>query len=305
MRKLAFLAIVTLAATVGCSDERSALEVKPGSTVTLQKKDGVTVSGRLIEVKPEHLVVETRTGRTEVRRADVTALRTDSTSAPNDVTAPAVQPVGSTGREGGAGVAPAANAGETPGADDDSRRIAGVPAYREVTLAAGTILPVELTTRVGSEISSIEDTVRGTLRRPVVVDGVQAFPTGTAVVGHVTAAERSARVKGRARIAFRFTTIDPPGDAERLTMRTDTVSRLAPATKKQDAAKIGGGAAGGAIIGGILGGGDGAAKGAAIGGAAGTGVVLSTRGKEVTLPAGTAVSVRLSSPLTVRVATSR
>ena len=82
MRKLAFLAIVTLAATVGCSDERSALEVKPGSTVTLQKKDGVTVSGRLIEVKPEHLVVETRTGRTEVRRADVTALRTDSTSAP-------------------------------------------------------------------------------------------------------------------------------------------------------------------------------------------------------------------------------
>ena len=44
-------------------------------------------------------------------------------------------------------------------------------------------------------------------------------------------------------------------------MRTDTVSRMAQATKKQDAAKIGGGAAGGAIIGGILGGGDGAAKG--------------------------------------------
>jgi hypothetical protein len=296
MKKLAFLAIVTLAATVGCSDERSALEVKPGSTVTLQKKDGVTVSGRLIEVKPEHLVVETRTGRVEVRRAEVAALKTDSTAALNDVTAPAVQPVGSTGREAGAGVAPAANAGETPAAHDD---------YREVTLPAGTILPVELTTRVGSEISSVEDTVRGTLRRPVVVGGVQAFPAGTAVVGHVTAAERSARVKGRARIAFRFTTIDPPGDAERLTMRTDTVSRLAPATKKQDAAKIGGGAAGGAIIGGILGGGDGAAKGAAIGGAAGTGVVLSTRGKEVTLPAGTAVSVRLSSPLTVRVPTSR
>ena len=174
-----------------------------------------------------------------------------------------------------------------------------------MTLPAGTVLPVELTTRVGSEISSVEDAVRGTLRRPVVVGGVQAFPAGTAVIGHVTAAERSARVKGRARIAFRFTTIDPPGDAERLTMRSDTVSRLAPATKKQDAAKIGGGAAGGAIIGGILGGGDGAAKGAAIGGAAGTGVVLSTRGKEVTLPAGTSVSVRLAAPLTVRVATSR
>jgi hypothetical protein len=84
-------------------------------------------------------------------------------------------------------------------------------------------------------------------------------------------------------------------------MRTDMVSRLAPATKKQDAAKIGGGAAGGAIIGGIIGGGDGAAKGAAIGGAAGTGVVLSTRGQEIRLAPGTAVSVRLASPLTVRV----
>jgi hypothetical protein len=306
MKRLACLAIVTLAATVGCSDGRSALEVKPGSTVTLQKKDGVTVSGRLIEVKPEHLVVETRTGRTEIRRSEVTALKTDSTSALNDVAAPAVDPVGSTGREAGADVVPAVNASEPPRADDDlSSRTVGVPAYREVTLPAGTILPVELTTRVGSEISSVEDTVRGTLRRPIIVGGVQAFPAGTAVVGHVTAAERSARVKGRARVAFRFTTIDPPGDDARLSMKTDTVSRLAPATKKQDAAKIGGGAAGGAIIGGILGGGDGAAKGAAIGGAAGTGVVLSTRGKEVTLPAGTGVSVSLSSPLTVRVATSR
>jgi hypothetical protein len=139
----------------------------------------------------------------------------------------------------------------------------------------------------------------------VVVGGVQAFPAGTVLSGHVTAADRSARVKGRAHVAFRFTAIDPPGDAERLSMRSDAVSRVAPASKKSDAAKIGGGAAGGAIIGGILGGGDGAAKGAAIGGAAGTGVVLSTRGKEVTVPAGTPVSVRLAAPLTVRVAVSR
>jgi hypothetical protein len=298
------MAIATLAAAVGCSDGRSALEVKPGSTVTLQKKDGVTVSGRLVEVRPEHLIVETRTGRAEVRRADVTALKTDSTPLPHDAAAQAGEPVGSSGREPGAGPVPAVNGAETPKAEDDSSRRAA-PASREVTLPAGTVLPVELTTRVGSEISNVEDTVRGTLRRPIVIGGVQALPAGTAVAGHVTAAERSARVKGRARIAFRFTTVDPPGTAERLAMKTDTVSRLAPATKKQDTAKIGGGAAGGAIIGGILGGGDGAAKGAAIGGAAGTGVVLATRGKEVTLPAGTPLSVTLSAPLTVRVSTSR
>jgi hypothetical protein len=306
-------ALLILTAAGACSEKPSALEVKPGSTVTLQKKDGVTVSGRLVAVKPEHLVVETRTGRQEVRRTDVTTLKTDSTTTLSDATAPAVQPVGLTGREPGPVTAPAANAAPAAGAvnpptppdADPHRTAASLPEYREVTLPAGTVLPVELTTRVGSDISNTEDAVRGTLRRPVVVGGVQAFPAGTAVVGHVTAAERSARVKGRARIAFRFTTIDPPGDAERVTMRTDTVARLAPATKKQDAAKIGGGAAGGAIIGGILGGGDGAAKGAAIGGAAGTGVVLSTRGKAVTLPAGTAVSVSLAAPLTVRVATSR
>jgi hypothetical protein len=55
------------------------------------------------------------------------------------------------------------------------------------------------------------------------------------------------------------------------------------------------------VIGGILGGGDGAAKGAAVGGAAGTGVVLSTRGKEVTVAPGTSVSTKLLEPVTLSV----
>jgi len=87
-----------------------------------------------------------------------------------------------------------------------------------------------------------------------------------------------------------------------MNVRTGTVARLAPATRKRDAATIGGGAVGGAIVGGLIGGGDGAAKGAAIGGAGGTGVVLATRGKEVRLEAGTPISVKLTQPLTVRVA---
>ena len=85
MKKLFALMVLALTASAGCSEGHAALEVKPGSAVTLQKKDGVTVSGRLIEVRPEHLVVETRTGRTEVRRADVTALKTDSTLTLNEL----------------------------------------------------------------------------------------------------------------------------------------------------------------------------------------------------------------------------
>jgi hypothetical protein len=175
------------------------------------------------------------------------------------------------------------------------------PEYREVTLPAGTVLPLTLRTTVGSDTSDVEDPVRATLRAPVKANGLQALPTGTVVTGHVTNAQRSGRVKGRAQIAFRFTRIDLPGEGGVTNIRTGTVARQAPATKKRDAATIGGGAVGGAIVGGIVGGGDGAAKGAAIGGAGGTGVVLATRGKEVRMGAGTSVSVKLTQPLTLRV----
>ena len=173
--------------------------------------------------------------------------------------------------------------------------------WREITIPAGTILKVNLNTAVGSDTSRIEDPVRGTLRSPVTIGGTTALPSGTAISGHVTDAARSARVKGRARIALRFTRIDPPGPDDSMAIRTATVSRIAPGTKKKDAAKIGAGAVGGAIVGGIVGGGDGAAKGAAIGGAGGTGVVLATRGKEVRLGAGTPLLVRLTQAVTVRV----
>jgi hypothetical protein len=287
MKKLAIIAVLTVAAA--CSKQRAGLEIQPGSTVTVEKKDGVTVAGRLVEVQPEHVVVETSTGKRQIARAEISSLRTDAPlTAP-----PAADPLA-------VNAAPAPSATEGSAAAGNQAR-PHVPEYREVTLPAGTVLPVELTTAVGSDSSRVEDAVRGKLRRAITVEGVQAFPAGTAVSGVVTAAERSARVKGLARVAFRFTAIDPPGDPERLSMRTNTIARQAQPTKKHDAAKIGGGAAGGAIIGGILGGGGGAAKGAAIGGAAGTGVVLSTRGKEIHLAPGTPVSVKLAAPLTVRV----
>jgi len=285
MKRLATVVAAAILAGA-CAKESASLEIKPGNTVSVEKKDGVVVVGRLVEVKPEHVIVDTSTGRREIARSDISTFRADESA----VSTPA-QP---------AGTALAAERSESPAAKPASAA-APAPEYREVTLPAGTILPVELTSAVASDTSRVEDAVRGTLRRAVTVGGVQALPAGTAVTGVVTAAERSARVKGRARVAFRFTAIDPPGDAQRMSMRTDTVSRMAEATKKQDAYKIGGGAAGGAIVGGILGGGDGAAKGAAIGGAAGTGVVLATRGKEIRLGPGTPVSVRLAAPLTVRV----
>jgi hypothetical protein len=174
-----------------------------------------------------------------------------------------------------------------------------VPEYREVTLPAGTTLPLELKTAVASDTSNVEDAVHAELRSPVSVGGRQVLPAGTEFTGSVTQAERSGRVKGRARIAFRFNSLSLAGD--RYDISTAPVARVAEATKAKDATKIGVGAGAGAAIGALLGGGDGAAKGAAIGGAGGTGVVLATRGKEVRLGAGADVNTRLTAPVTIRV----
>ena len=125
------------------------------------------------------------------------------------------------------------------------------------------------------------------------------LPAGTDLRGVVTGVQRSAKVKGRASLAFRFTSVAV--DDESYDIRTSSVAREAEGTKKKDATKIGIGAGAGAIIGGIVGGGKGAAIGTAVGGGAGTGMVLATRGEEVRLAAGTPVTVKLSEALTVRV----
>jgi len=199
--------------------------------------------------------------------------------------------------------ATAAPAGDQSTAGGAIKKALGItPAYRDVTLPAGTVLPVALETSVGSDISRVEQPVSGRLRRAVTVGGAQVLPAGTVVSGHVTAAQRPGKVKGRGLIAMRFTQLDPPG-AGRTRISTATISRIAPATKKKDAMQIGAPAAAGAIIGGIVGGKGGAGKGAIIGGGAGTGYVLATRGKEVRLGQGTSLAVRLTAPVTVRVPT--
>ncbi len=188
-----------------------------------------------------------------------------------------------------AAVPPAASAPAAPPA----------PVYREFTVPSGTAFAIELRTAVASDTSAVEQSVRGTLRRAVVVDGVEVLPAGAAVSGSVTAVERAGRVKGRARLAMRFTSVTIDDDAVR--MSTASIAREAAATKGEDAAKIGIGAGAGAVIGAIAGGRKGAVVGGTVGGAAGTGVVLATRGDEVELPVGTALSTTLTQPLVVRV----
>lgn len=172
---------------------------------------------------------------------------------------------------------------------------------REVTIPAGTLLRLRVTRGFGSDISRVEDPVSATLAHGVFVDGRSVLPAGSQVTGYVSDARRPGRVKGRGRVAVRFTQIEPANESATYRVSTRPWVAIAPATKKKDALTIGVPAAGGAIVGGLVGGKKGAAIGAAAGGGAGTAVVLTTRGKDVRVGRGAILTVRLTEPLTIRV----
>jgi hypothetical protein len=189
--------------------------------------------------------------------------------------------------------APDAKGPETPAPKPEASR---APELREVTIPAGQTISVKLTTGIASDTSKVEDPVRGTLTRPIVISGTTAVPAGSEITGSVTEAMESGRVKGRASIAFRFARLLVRNETHDI--RTARITRQAAPSGRDDLKKGGIGAGAGAIIGGILGG----KKGAVIGaGAGGAGTVLATKGKEVRLPAGTVVSTTLQEPVKILV----
>lgn len=164
-----------------------------------------------------------------------------------------------------------------------------------VVIPAGTTLTLALETPLSSGTSSPGDTVVAKLVSDVTAGDKVALPAGSEVRGRVTAAVGSGRVKGRARLAFAFDHAVVEGREHSL--EAQAVDITADDSHKRDAAIVGGGAAAGGIIGAIAGGKGGAGKGALIGGAAGAGTVLATKGKEVTLPAGRRLSLKLAADL--------
>ena len=340
--------LIVLVLTAGVASCTRSETYPLGTDVTVVRNDGTSVSGRLVEVKSDRLVVQRRDGgNTEVLKSQITSLKAmtlpeasataESKPAETPAGAPpptqlAPSPVAEAAPPPVAAVAPvspkkprpvavakpmpteapvdqpatAAAPGAVPVAS------AGVetaipapppppplPEFREITIPSGTTLSATLVTPLGSDTSKVEDVVRATLKSDVSIDGFDLLRAGAAITGNVTKVEPAAKVKGRAVLAFRFNSVTRPDGIERIS--TDTITREAASTKGKDAAKIGIGAAAGAVIGGIAGGGSGAATGAAIGGGAGTAAVLATTGDEVTLPAGTPVTVTLTAPLTIRV----
>lgn len=204
----------------------------------------------------------------------------------------------------GAGAASGGAAANPAGGGIDPGRanagVAATPVVREITIPTGTRLTIVLDTPVGSDTSRVEERVAAHLAAPVVVGGETVIAADSRVTGIVTDAKRSGKIKGRAHVALRFDSLAPRGNDERYAIRTAAIGRTAAATKEKDALEIGAPAAGGALIGALVGGKQGALIGGAVGGGAGTAVVLSTRGKEVHIPKGTALTLKLTEPVTVK-----
>jgi hypothetical protein len=87
------------------------------------------------------------------------------------------------------------------------------PVVKEFTIPAGTSLAVTVLSNLGSETSQVEDIVKGSLAKPIVIDGTIVAPQGADVRGVVSDAKKSGRVKGKASLGIAF---------DRLTVRGET-----------------------------------------------------------------------------------
>jgi hypothetical protein len=162
-------------------------------------------------------------------------------------------------------------------------------------IPAGQQLDVRLQRELDSDTAQVEDRFEATTAADLIVDGETVIPAGSSVRGIVTAVDDADRIDRKGRLSLSFDQIVVNGRS--YPMRATLVEALESGGYKEDAAKIGAGAGVGAIIGGILGGVKGALAGILIGGG---GVVAATEGKDVVLPPGSILRIRLDSPLPLR-----
>jgi len=173
--------------------------------------------------------------------------------------------------------------------DQDATRHSSTP--NEVMV--GTEFDVRLQTSLSSGTAQVEDRFDATTlvdlrdERGKVI--VPAGSTMRGIISSVTKATRTERT-GKMTVAFDRVTID----GRNYPMRATVTQAIESEGIRGEKEKIGIGAGAGAVIGAILGGVKGALAGILIGGG---GTIVATEGKDVELPAGTVLRVRLDSPL--------
>jgi hypothetical protein len=171
------------------------------------------------------------------------------------------------------------------------------PAPEPIIVPAGTVLTVRLGEALSSKDSQSGQTFTASVITPVEVDGKTVIHAGATATGTVVAAQPAGKFKGASLLQIKLDNITVDGHSHAI--QTSSVSRSEKGKGKRTATMIGGGAGAGALIGALAGGGKGAAIGALVGGGAGTAGSAFTGNRDVTLPAESALSFKLETPLEI------
>jgi hypothetical protein len=167
-----------------------------------------------------------------------------------------------------------------------------------VVIPADSDITIVLDEALSSKTSSSGQSFSASLRDPIEVNGQVVVPRDARVTGLVRDAKSAGHFKGGAELSLELTSINIKGKDRDLhtSPRTWTIKGKG----KRSAVIIGGGGALGALIGGLAGGGKGAAIGAAAGAGAGAGGAALTGDREISLPAETPISFKLTQSLEIR-----
>jgi hypothetical protein len=171
----------------------------------------------------------------------------------------------------------------------------------QVNSAERGVIPVgqELDVRLQSTLSSRTAAVEQRFETTTVVDLIQddaiLVPAGSTVRGVVSSVSPAGNIDRSGSMTLSFDQLTVKGRSHPL--RAMATQAFESRGIRDEVGTVGTAGAVGAIVGGIVGGLRGAVIGAAIGGG---GVIAATEGKDVELPAGTIVRIRLDSPVEIR-----
>jgi hypothetical protein len=162
-------------------------------------------------------------------------------------------------------------------------------------IPAGQEVDVRLNAELSSETAQVEQRFEATTAADLYRGSEVIVPAGSTMRGVVSSVEKATRTQRKGSVTVAFDQITIRG--RNYPMRGTVTQALESEGIKGETAKIGAGAGIGAVIGGIIGGVKGALLGVLIGGG---GTIAATEGKDVTLPPGTILRVRLDQPPAVR-----